>query len=71
MFAAMLPLLLAQHGNTIWYVLPLAAAISLVYSASRYELTERIVRRASRLFCMIVGFMGAVLIVLWGLSATI
>lgn len=71
MFAAMLPLLLAQQGNTIWYVLPLAAAISLVYSASRYELTERIVRRASRLFCMIVGFMGAVLIVLWGLSATI
>jgi hypothetical protein len=71
MFAAMLPLMLAQQSTTIWYVLPLAAAISLVYSASRYELTERIVRRASRLFCLIVGFMGAVLIVLWGFSATI
>jgi len=68
---AVMNLMLAQHGNTIWYVFPLAVAISLVYSASRYELTERIVRRATRLFCMIVGFMGAVLVVLWGLSATI
>ena len=68
---AVMNLMLAQHGNTIWYVLPLAVAISLVYSASRYELTVRIVRRATRLFCMIVGFMGAFLVVLWGLSATI
>ena len=60
--------MLAESGNTIWYVFPLAAAISLVYSASRYELTERIVRRATRLFGTIIGFMFCVLIVLWGLS---
>ncbi len=40
---SVLNLMLAQHGNTIWYVFPLAVAISLVYSASRYELTERII----------------------------
>jgi len=64
-------LLFTQQSQSIWYVFPLAFAISLVYSASRYELTRRIVRRASRLFCMIIGFMGAVLVVLWGLSATV
>lgn len=60
--------LLAASGNTVWYVFPLAAAISLVYSASRYELTERIVKRASRLFGTIIGFMFCVLIALWVLS---
>lgn len=60
--------LLAQSGNTIWFVFPLAAGISLVYSASRYELTERILRRSARLFTTIVGFMFCVLIVLWLLS---
>ena len=69
--SAAVNLLLAQHGQSIWYVFPLAFAISLVYSASRYELTARIVRRASRLFCVIIGFMGAVLVVLWGLAATV
>ena len=71
MLAAMHLLLLAQQNQSIWYVFPLAAAISLVYSASRYELTDRVVRRATRLFCMIIGFMGAVLVVLWGLAATV
>ncbi len=47
-----------------WYLLPLAAGISLVYSASRYELTSRIVARAVRLFATIVGFMLVVLVVL-------
>ena len=59
---------LAESGNTIGYVFPLAAAISLVYSASRYELTERIVRRSARLFGTIVCFMFCVLIALWVLS---
>lgn len=61
-----LPLLLAQ--SVVWLSVPLAAAISLVYSASRYELTSRIVTRAARLFFTITGFMGAVLVVLWLLS---
>lgn len=64
-------LILAVAHNTSWYVFPLAAAISLVYSASRYELTERIVRRALRLFITITGFMIAVFVVLWFLSASL
>ena len=64
-------LLLAVAQNTTWYVVPLAAAISLVYSASRYELTERILKRAARLFVTITGFMLTVFVVLWLLSANL
>ena len=60
--------MLAVAGGMIWYVIPLAAAISLVYSASRYELPERIVRRSVRLFGTITGFMACVLVALWLLS---
>jgi uncharacterized membrane protein YccC len=54
--------------NVSWYLLPLAAVISLVYSASRYELPDRIVRRAGRLFLTIVGCMAALFAVLWVFS---
>jgi hypothetical protein len=65
----MLPWIFAQGDwNVSWYVLPLAAAISLVYSASRYELPERILRRAARLFVTIVGCMAALFVVLYVLS---
>ena len=64
-------LLLAVAQNTMWYVLPLAGAISLVYSASRYELTERILKRAARLFLTITGFMAGVFVILWLLSANL
>ena len=64
-------LLLAAAQNTTWYVLPLAGAISLVYSTSRYELTERILRRAARLFLTITGFMAGVFVILWLLSANL
>ena len=60
-------LLFAQITVT-WYLLPLALAISLVYSASRYELPERILGRATRLFLQIVGFMGAAFLILWVLT---
>lgn len=63
--------LLAAAQNTTWYMLPLAGAISLVYSASRYELPERILRRAARLFLTITGFMLVVFVVLWLLSANL
>jgi hypothetical protein len=59
---------LLATANAMWYVPPLSAVISLVYSASRYELTSRIVRRSSRLFVTITGFMACVLAVLWFLS---
>lgn len=59
-------LLAAQ--NVLWYLLPLAIAISLVYSASRFELPERIVHRTARLFLQIVLFMGAIFAILFVLS---
>lgn len=64
MFAVMT---LAQI-NLTWYMLPMALAISLVYSASRYELPEYILWRALRLFLQIVGFMGAAFLILWVLT---
>lgn len=64
----MLTMLLIAQANATWYLLPLAMAISLVYSASRYELPERILGRAVRLFLQIVGFMGLAFVVLWLLT---
>ena len=61
-------LLFAQSSNVSWYILPLAMVVSLVYSASRFELPDRILRRAVWLFLQIVGFMAAVFAVLWVLS---
>ncbi len=58
---------LAQLSVT-WYLLPLAAVISLVYSASRYELPERILQRAGRLFVTILVFMLVVFLALYVLS---
>jgi hypothetical protein len=63
----MFPLMTVQV-NVLWYLFPLAAVISLVYSASRYELTERILQRAGRLFVTIVVFMAIVLVILLLLS---
>ena len=60
--------LLAAEVHYTWYLIPLAIVISLVYSASRYELPERILRRAARLFLTILMFMGAVFVVLQVLS---
>jgi hypothetical protein len=54
--------------NVSWYLIPLAAAISLVYSASRYELPDRILHRAVRLFFTIVGCMAGLFAALWVLS---
>lgn len=63
----MFPPLLAQI-NVLWYLFPLAAVISLVYSASRYELPERILQRSARLFITIIVFMAIVLAILFLLS---
>jgi hypothetical protein len=64
-----MPLLLAAAElHVSFYLLPLAAVISLVYSASRYELPEKILSRALKLFLQIVGFMAAVFVVLWFFS---
>ena len=55
-----LTVLAEMRLSVSWYLLPLAAIISLVYSASRYELAERVVRRAVRLYLQIILFMVAV-----------
>ena len=64
----MLGLLGIAQANTTWYMLPLVLAISLVYSASRYELPEYILSRAFRLFLQIVIFMAAAFAILWVLT---
>lgn len=64
----MIPPLLAAFDNVTWYLPPLAAVISLVYSASRFELPAKIIRRAIRLFLTIMIFMGVVLVLLVMLS---
>ena len=50
--------------NVYWFVLPLAIAISLVYTASRYESWTRILRHAARLCATILGLMAATTFVL-------
>jgi hypothetical protein len=62
------PLFAAAELHVSFYLLPLAAVISLVYSASRYELPDKILSRALKLFLQIVGFMAAVFVVLWFFS---
>jgi hypothetical protein len=64
----MMLLLAASELYVSFYLLPLAAVISLVYSASRYELPDKVLTRALKLFLQIVGFMAAVFAVLWFFS---
>ena len=60
--------LFAMDLNKTWYLLPLAVAISLVYSASRYERVGPILRRAGWYLRTILGFLAAVLVLLALLS---
>jgi hypothetical protein len=55
-------------AHNTWYILPLVVVISLVYSASRYELTSRIFSRARRIFLTIMIFLGILFVVLNTLS---
>ena len=61
-------LILAAEMSVTWFLLPLAAVISLVYSASRYEIPDVILRRATRHFITILVFMGVVFLLLLWLS---
>lgn len=54
--------------NRFWYLIPLAAAVSLAYTASRYELPEVILRRSASFFLKTLGFMAAIFAVLFVLS---
>ena len=50
--------------NVYWFAIPLVVAISLVYSASRYESWPRIKAHALRLCLTILGIMLATMAVL-------
>lgn len=63
----MLPPVLADMSLT-WHMLPLAAVISLVYSATRFELRSRILNRAASLFLQIVICLAIVMLILYLLS---
>jgi hypothetical protein len=60
--------LLANGMHVAWYLLPLAVAVSLVYSATRFESPPQILRRSARLFLTILVSMAAVFVVLFLLS---
>jgi hypothetical protein len=55
--------------NVYWFLLPLTAAISLVYAASRHEAWPRILRHAARLGVMILFVMAVATFLLYGLNA--
>lgn len=55
--------------NKTIFLLPLAVTISLVYSATRYELPKAILNRATKLCLMIIAGMGVVILLLTWLSA--
>jgi hypothetical protein len=61
-------LILAVHTHSAWFLLPLAATVSLVYSATRFEYPPQILRRSVRLFITILVAMAAVFGVLFLLS---
>lgn len=51
-----------------WFVLPLSAAIALVYNASRYEHPQKILKRSGRMFFLILIGMGILYAALFVLS---
>ena len=59
---------LAQSINVHWYLIPMVLIISLVYTASQYELPDKILRVATKRFVYILGFMAVAFAVLWFLS---
>jgi hypothetical protein len=57
--------------SQFWYAAPLIVVVSLVYSATRYELMQPILAHAARTAIWITGFMVVVFLLLsllsWGL----
>jgi hypothetical protein len=51
-----------------WYLLPLAAVVSLVYNTSRYEHPPKILRRSGKTFVTILICMALILALLFALS---
>jgi hypothetical protein len=59
---------LARSINVNWYLVPMVLIISFTYSASQYELPEKILRIAIKRTLYILGFMAIAFAVLWFLS---
>jgi hypothetical protein len=51
--------------NDLWYALPLVISISFVYAATKHEEVRPILNHALRTGVWIVGFMAAILAVLF------
>ena len=64
-------LLVIARINDLWYALPLIVVISLVYSATRHERADYILSGALRTGIWIVGFMGIIFGVLYGMSVMV
>jgi hypothetical protein len=64
-------LLATIHLHDLWFALPLIAAVSLVYSATRAEHLRPILVNAVRFGGWVVGFMASAFAVLYILSATL
>lgn len=58
-------ILAAFAGQQIWFLIPLALAISLSYTASRYESREVILWRSTSFFWKTLLFMAIIFAVLY------
>ncbi len=47
-----------------WYLIPVAAAVSLVWNATRYESTRTILVRSGKMYLQVMLFMALILGVL-------
>ncbi len=63
--------LIALQSIMLWYLPPLVASISLVYSASRFEHPPTILKRAALRFCQIMVVMSLLLVLLFWLSSSL
>jgi phosphatidylglycerophosphate synthase len=64
----LLPALAVADVNRLWWLIPLAFAVSFAYTASRYELREAIIRRSMTFFWKTLAFMVAIFALLYVLA---
>lgn len=62
------PALIAGGLSRIWFLIPLAAAVSFAYTASRYEDQQVILQRSWTFFWKTLVFMAAIFLVLYLLA---
>ena len=52
-------------AEQLWYMLPLILSVSLVYGATRHELSRPILYHAWHTAVWMIVFMGGIFVVLW------